>query len=100
VISPSGFRYLVCGHGDDDVPIFFENDNDVSAIWNVSKHAGSATALADRLPVIVLKNVIDLIGRQTMFLDMGHIAARRGIPNYLRPSHSTDTLALYNILLQ
>jgi hypothetical protein len=100
VIAPSRFGYLVGSHRDYDVTVFFKYNNDVSAVWNEAKYTVSATALADCPPIMVLKNVIDLISRQAMFFHMRHVSTGRGIPENLRPSHSNDALRVYDILLQ
>jgi hypothetical protein len=38
----------------------------------------------------MLQNMVDLIRGQTVFLDMRDVAAWRGVPDNLRPSHGTD----------
>ncbi|MFM8804046.1 MAG: hypothetical protein ACKOK8_09075 [Planctomycetia bacterium] len=82
------------------MPVFFEYDDDVSAIWNMAKYATSATALAHRTPIVMLQNMVDLVRGQAVFLDMRDVASWRWIPDNLHPSHGIDTLEAYCILLQ
>ncbi|MCX7412206.1 MAG: hypothetical protein NTW36_02035 [Planctomycetia bacterium] len=74
------------------MPVFFEYNNDVSAIQNMAENATSATTLAHCTPIVMLQNMVDLIRGQTVFLDMRDVAAWRGVPDNLRPSHDNDIL--------
>jgi hypothetical protein len=89
-LHPSGFGYLVRRNRHSNVSVFFEYNNDVSAIRNMAENATSATTLAHCAPIVMLQNMVDLIRGQTVFLDMRDVAAWRGVPDNLRPSHGTD----------
>ena len=40
----------------------------------------------------MLQNMVDLVCGQAVFLDMRDVAAWRGVPDNLRPSHGNDIL--------
>ena len=58
----------------------------------MAENATSATTLAHCTPIVMLQNMVDLIRGQTVFLDMRDVAAWRGVPDNLRPSHDNDIL--------
>ena len=74
------------------MPVFFEYNDDVSAIRNMAKYASSAATFAHCTPIVMLQNMVDLIRGQAVFLDMRDVAARRGVPDNRRPTHDNDIL--------
>jgi len=91
-LHPSGFGYLVRRNRHDNVSVFFEYNDDVSAIRNMAENATSATTLAHCTPIVMLQNMVDLVRSQAVFLDMRDVAAWRGVPDNLRPTHGNDIL--------